>query len=106
MMNKTRYRHAEIRGLRELKLLRYVIVKDGRRPSNKWKYYTGDHGSPEIVWSADRRDATLYAEIILASADLLALREGLLPEGRRGVRGKYPYSDPPLGPNDYEDQPR
>ena len=106
MMNTTKYRHAEIRGLRELKLLRYVIVKDGRRPRSKWKYYTGNHESPETVWSADRRDATLYVEMILATADLLALREGQLPEGRRGVRGKYPYPELPLGPNEYEDQPR
>ena len=105
-MNTTEYRHAEIRGSREFKVLRYVIVKDGRRSRSKWKYYTGDHESFETVWSADRSDATLYEDMLLATADLLALREGLLPEGRRGVRGKCPYSDLPLGPNEYEDQPR
>jgi hypothetical protein len=105
-MNTTRYRRAEIRGLRKAKSVRYVIVKDGRRPPNAWKYYTGNHELPETVWSADCRDATLYADMLLPTADLLALREGQLPEGRRGVRGKYPYPELPLGPNEYEDQPR
>ena len=85
-MKATKCRRAEIRASHVSRVLRFVIVKDHRASRRNAAYYTGIHDSPKSAWSIDHRCAVVYADMVLATSDLLALREGRLPEGRRGVR--------------------
>jgi hypothetical protein len=92
-MNAAKYRNAEVRASHVSVALRFLIVKDHRASRRRAKYYTGIHGSPESLWSIDPRAAVSYAHMILATNDLIALREGRLPEGRRGVRTEDRWYD-------------
>ena len=85
-MDATKYRRAEIRASHVSSVLRFVIVKDRRASRRKAQYYTGNHESPSGLWSVDHRAAVIYAHMVLATNGLIALRNGKLPEGRRGVR--------------------
>ena len=108
--------HAGVTSLHKSKVLvlRYVVVKDRRRHRRTpcgverrvMEYYTGNHTSPETVWSTDPRDAMLYTEMKLGTADVMALQQGRLPGGRQGVSSKYPYPEPPLDHDEVEGQPR
>jgi hypothetical protein len=87
-MNAIEYRDAEIRASHVSRALRFLIIKDHRTSRRKAEYYTGNHESAESLWSSNPRAGLIYAHMELATNDLLALREGRLPEGRRGVRSK------------------
>jgi hypothetical protein len=98
-MNETKYRHAEIRGSHRSSPLRSVIVKDHRVSRKRAEYYTGIHddGPEELrhlgMWSKDPWAAVSYAHMVLATNDLIALRSGRLPEGRRGMRTEDRWYD-------------
>ena len=70
---------------------RWVIVANPKLA--QLRYYTGgrelsggtfDHTFPSC-WSTNVDEALLYAMSDLAQEDAKALREGRLPEGRRGI---------------------
>ena len=85
-MRALEYPESEIRASRISRVLRFVLVKDRRMKSKYAEYYTGIHDTPESMWSTDPKMAVLYAHMVLGTEDLVSLREGKLPEGRRGVR--------------------
>jgi hypothetical protein len=87
-MDATNFLSAGIKASPIAKALRFVIVKDETVRRKRMEFYTGNHDSPESVWTTDPRAAVIYAHMVLATNDLRALREGRLPEGRRGVKTK------------------
>jgi len=82
------YPDAEIKASHISRALRFVIVKDHRAKRKRAEFYAGIHDSPETVWTKDPRAAVIYAHMVLARQDIVSLREGKLPEGRRGVKAE------------------
>ena len=80
---------------------RQVIMVRGR-------YYTGNHESIPIseklgnlpMWTRNWRKALIYADVDLLHQDVMAIRQGELPEGRQGVKGKPEKPNPCDSPFD------
>ena len=83
---------------------RYVLIKHGSVPVEQRCYYTGDHSSRKAMWTRDKRQALLYADLNLVLFDLMILQRGDLPEGRRGVVGWEPSAENEASPESWESE--